>query len=466
VAIASLDLRRYKVLAVDDEPENLEIVRFHFRDDFDLSLAKTPEEALEKLAREEFAVVVTDQRMPKKTGLELLVDVKRVRPRAIGVIVSAYSDLEVILAALNSGAVYRYVLKPWKREELFGVLRGAIERYAIADENQRLVERLKELNAYLDEENRPANPIGLEGGLRAAGERALQVAPTNATALLLGESGTGKEVFARFIHENSPRRQGPFIRVNAAALSPTLLESELFGHKKGAFTDAIQDRPGRFELASGGTLFLDEIGELPLQTQVKLLRVLQEREIERVGDATTVPIDVRLICATHRDLVSRMSEGLFREDLYYRINVFPISIPALRDRPADILPLAEHMLRRLRARVGRGARLGDDAAKLLVSYRWPGNVRELENVLERAMILSGGEIDAPLLTRCLGGPAPAKGQGDLDAELEEVERQTLLETLARSQGSKKRAAELLGISRSTLYYRLHRVGLIDRVEDE
>jgi DNA-binding NtrC family response regulator len=463
VTHAEIDFRRYSVLAVDDESENLDVLRYHLRDEFALTCARGPEEALAKASAQEFAVILTDQRMPKQSGLEMLSEMKRRAPRSVGVIISAYSEQEIVLAALNSGLVYRYLTKPWKRDELFSVLRGAIERYALEEENQRLISRLRQLNAYFDAEDRsarPKAPIGITGGLQNAADRARQVAPTQATVLLLGESGTGKEVFARYIHERSLRREKPFIRVNLAALPVGTIESELFGHKKGAFTDATSDRAGRFELANGGTLFLDEIGELPLSTQVKLLRVLQEREIERVGDARAISIDTRLICATHRDLGALMAEGKFREDLYYRINVFPIPLPPLRERPQDIPPLVEHLGKLLAARVGRAVGVSHEALKILVEYRWPGNVRELENVLERAMILAAGkEISAPLIQRCLGGLAGQAPGQDLQQELLEAERRTLLDAIQRAGNSKKRAAELLGISRSTLYYRLNRVGL-------
>ena len=467
--LQNLDLTQYRVLAVDDEPENLEIFRFHFRDDLEISFAKHADEALEKLAAQEYAVVVTDQRMPKKTGLELLKEVKQKYPKTIGVIVSAYSDIEIILSALNSGAVYRYVVKPWKKEDLFTTIRDAIERFAIADENAKLVAQLKGLNAYLDAEDkqRAGEPVGLQGGLKPAGDKARQVSPTNATVLLLGESGSGKEVFARYIHDHSNRKEGPFIRVNISALASTLLESELFGHKKGSFTDAHSDRQGRFEIAKGGTLFLDEIGELPLSVQVKLLRVLQEREVERVGDATAIPTDVRLICATHRDLHTMMTQGTFREDLFYRINVFPIHLPPLRERPADLPGLIERLLQRLQARVARQARFTPEALSMLQSYHWPGNVRELENVLERALILAHNqEITAALVARCLGGLELHNESTSLDNSLLQTERLTLLETLQQAGGSKKKAAEMLGISRSTLYYRLRRVGLETSASEE
>jgi DNA-binding NtrC family response regulator len=460
--LQDLDLTKYHVLAVDDEPENLEIFRFHFRDEFEITFAQNANEALQKLSSKEFAVVVTDQRMPGKTGLELLKEVKQRSPKTIGIVVSAYSDVEIILTALNSGVVYRYVVKPWKKDELFNTIRDAIERFAIADENARMVARLKELNAYLDNEDkkRAGEPIGLQGGLKPIGDRARQVAPTNATVLLLGESGSGKEVFARYIHQQSNRKDGPFIRVNISALSSNLLESELFGHKKGSFTDAHSDRQGRFELAKGGTLFLDEIGELPLPVQVKLLRVIQEREIERVGDATSIPIDVRLICATHRDLHSMMSQGQFREDLFYRINVFPITVPPLRERPSDLPELIERLLHKLQSKVAKAAKLTPEATAMLQSYQWPGNVRELENVLERSLILaSNQEITAALVARCIGSLELHNDNASLDSSLLQTERITLLETLQQAGGSKKKAAEMLGISRSTLYYRLRRVGL-------
>jgi two-component system, NtrC family, response regulator HydG len=469
VPLQNLDLTKYRIIAVDDEPENLEIFRFHFRDEFEISFAKNADEALERLATQEYAVIVTDQRMPKKTGLDLLKEAKQKYPKTIGVIVSAYSDIEIILSALNSGAVYRYVVKPWKKDDLFTTIKDAIERFAIAEENTKLVAQLKGLNAYLNAEDklRAGEPVGLQGGLKPAGDKAKQVSPTNATVLLLGESGSGKEVFARYIHDHSNRKDGPFIRVNISALASTLVESELFGHKKGSFTDAHGDRQGRFELAKGGTLFLDEIGELPLSVQVKLLRVLQEREVERVGDATAISIDVRLICATHRDLHAMMKQGTFREDLFYRINVFPIYLPPLRERPADLPSLIERLLQRLQTRVARQAQFTPEAIAMLQSYHWPGNVRELENVLERALILANNqEVTAALIVRCLGSLALHNETTNLDTSLLQTERLTLLEALQQAGGSKKRAAEMLGISRSTLYYRLRRVGLETSNEEE
>src|SRR5947208_2920675 len=329
------------------------------------------------------------------TGVELLREVPQRQPEAVGIILTAFTDVDVLIEAINLGQVYRYITKPWDAKEVRGVLQYAIERFHLQRENRRLAAQLAEYTGYLNQQLHGefdfGNIIGDSAPLRDVLEKVEQIAPTNSTVLLRGETGTGKELVAHAIHINSPREEKPFVRVNCAALAPGVLESELFGHEKGAFTGAVARRPGRFELADGGTLFLDEVGDLPAEVQVKLLRVLQEREFERVGGVETVKVDVRVISATHRDLEALIAEGKFREDLYYRLNVFPITLPPLRDRPSDVAPLVEHFIQKFAQSTGRAVR-GADAAALaeLAAYPWPGNVRELENVIERALILSKG----------------------------------------------------------------------------
>src|SRR4051794_4827538 len=395
-----IELGKYPVLVVDDEQDNLDAIRFNFGKSFQLLLAGSGEEALALARQHDLAVIVTDQRMPRMTGLELLKAAREVRPDAVGIIVTAFTDVDVLIEAINLGRIYRYVTKPWDSKELRGILTHAIERFALQRENRRLEEQLSAYVGMLSKEAHSAFSFGAIVGespaLRDVLARVEQVAQTASTVLLRGETGTGKEMVARAIHINSARESRPFVRVNCAALAPGVLESELFGHEKGAFTGAVARRLGRFELADGGTLFLDEVGDLPQDVQVKLLRVLQEREFERVGGADTIKVDVRVISATHRDLERLIADGTFREDLYYRLNVFPIVLPPLRERTGDIGVLAEHFVQKYAPAAGKPVRSLDAAAVAALSgYSWPGNVRELENVIERALILArGSEITA------------------------------------------------------------------------
>src|SRR4029077_5242447 len=382
-------------LVVDDEPDNLDAIRFNFGKSFSLQLAGSGEEARALLKQHDVAVIVTDQRMPRMTGLELLKAARELRPDAVGIIVTAFTDVDVLIEAINLGRIYRYVTKPWDSKELRGILTHAIERFALVRENRRLQEQLSQYVGMLSSDAHSAFDFGAIVGespsLRDVLVRVEQVAQTSSTVLLRGETGTGKEMVARAIHINSAREDKPFVKVNCAALAPGVLESELFGHEKGSFTGAVARRLGRFELADGGTLFLDEVGDLPADVQVKLLRVLQEREFERGGGAETIKLDVRAVSATHRDLEKQIADGTFREDLYYRLNVFPIVLPPLRDRASDIAVLAEHFVQKYAPGAGKPVRgLDAGAIAALAGYTWPGNVRELENVVERALILARG----------------------------------------------------------------------------
>jgi Nif-specific regulatory protein len=481
----TLDVKRYPILVVDDEQDNLDAFRFNFKKVFDIVSATSGAEALEVLADKDVAVIVTDQRMPKMTGLELLREAKAVRPDAVGIILTAFTDVDVLIEAINLGQVYRYITKPWDAKEMRGVLQYAIERFHLQRDNSRLAAQLAEYTGYLNQQLHGAfdfgNIIGDSAALREVLQKVEQVAPTNSTVLLRGETGTGKELVAHAIHINSSREDKPFVRVNCAALAPGVLESELFGHEKGSFTGAMQRRPGRFELADGGTLFLDEIGDLPMDVQIKLLRTIQEREFERVGGTETIKVDVRLVSATNRNLEKMIEEGDFREDLYYRLNVFPINLPPLRDRLEDLPVLVQHFVAKFARNLGvRPAGVATDALAKLREYQWPGNVRELENIVERAMILSkGGELGAqhldfgrrahssvPLPTNESTGShpivAPALGVEDgrpLAERLLESERKEIIAAIERSKGNIASAARQLGINRSTLYYRLRKHGL-------
>ncbi|MEA2698603.1 MAG: hypothetical protein QOI66_2874 [Myxococcales bacterium] len=489
-----LSLAKFPVLVVDDEPDNLDAIRFNFGKSFTLLPATGGDEALALAKQHDVAVIVTDQRMPRMTGLDLLRAAREVRPDAVGIIMTAYTDVDVLIEAINLGRIYRYVTKPWDAKELRGVLIHAIERFALLRENRRLNEQLQQyagiLSADAHSEFNFGAIVGESPRLRDVLVRVEQVAQTSSTVLLRGETGTGKELVARAIHINSARESRPFVRVNCAALAPGVLESELFGHEKGAFTGAVARRLGRFELADGGTLFLDEVGDLPLDVQVKLLRVLQEREFERVGGTDTVKVDVRVISATHRDLEQLITAGEFREDLYYRLNVFPIMLPALRDRPGDIAQLCEHFIQKYAQSIGKKVR-GMDAGALasLTAYHWPGNVRELENVIERALILARGseltaadlEFSRRPMVAATASPAPPfnhatppggttagrsttptagrdAGRG-LHERLHEQERAEIIAAIEQAQGNIALASRTLGINRSTLYYRLRKHGL-------
>jgi DNA-binding NtrC family response regulator len=476
--VSAKSTSKTRVVVVDDEADQLEAFRLNFRKDFDLTLASSGAEALELLKDAEPAVLLTDQRMPGMTGVELLEQAKVIRPDTVRIVVTAYSYAGYIRDAVNKGDVYRYVVKPWDADELRITITNAIERHQLVKENQRLIRQLQAVNKYLEQEVEQEYDfegiVGLDGGLSGVYENLRKVAPTRSTVLIRGETGTGKELIARSVHHGSPRAGKPMVKVNCAALPETLLESELFGHEKGSFTGADRRKPGRFELADGGTLFLDEIGDITPAMQTKLLRAIQEREFERVGGTETVSVDVRLIAATHRNLEEMVQKGEFREDLYFRLTVFPLEIPPLRKRKSDIPELARYFLRRHAQEAGR-LNLKDiaaDALARLVSYPWPGNVRELENVIERAVILcsEGERVEASALRFLdLGsrspGPelesAPSADQ-PLPKALEKIERDELVRAMEGAGGSKAAAARALGINRSTLYYRLRKHGLAER----
>ncbi len=467
--------RDYPVLVVDDEEDNLDAFRFTFRKVFDIHTATSGAEGLEKLGEREFAVLVTDQRMPGMSGIEFLRKAKEIQPEALGILLTAYKDVDVVIEALHLGHVFRYVSKPWDSREMQAAIQQTIEHYHLRRENARLEARLREYTEYLEREAHGAFDFGRIVG-RAPGflevlERVEQVAPTNSTVLVRGETGTGKELIAHAIHINSPRHDRPFVKVNCAALAPGVLESELFGHEKGSFTGAVSRRLGRFELADGGTLFLDEVGDLPMDVQVKLLRVLQEREFERIGGRETIKVDVRVISATNRDLEALVERGEFRRDLYYRLNVFPIFVPPLRERLEDIPLLVEHFLEKFSRVVHKHiTRVSPEAMEKLLTYPWPGNVRELENVIERALIVAKGDELTPDCLELGSGLRGAKVV-DVLASASEMEAPSLAERLQTEEqnaivraiestgGNIAAAARALGMNRSTLYYRLRKYGL-------
>ena len=416
---------------------------------YEVVQAADGDEAARLLDARAFHLLLTDLKMPGMDGMSLVRKARAEQPEMEVIVLTAFATVETAVQAMKLGAV-DYLTKPLRNpDELRLVVRRALSRRRMAQAGEH-VARLPGPR-YL-----PAR----DPAMLAVERQIERVAPTDATVLLLGESGTGKEVAARRIHALSRRAEGPFVAVNCAALTPELLASELFGHEKGAFTGAVSRRQGRFELADAGTLFLDEIGELAPDLQVKLLRVLQERAFERVGGTRTIRVDVRLVAATNRDLVAAMTAGRFRDDLYHRLAVFPITLPALRHRPADIVPLAEHLLEEVALDLGRpGLRLTAAARAGLPTHPWPGNVRELREALERAAILADGlEVDAVVPPPGPGGAALAEAM-PAGASLRDLERQAIRAALAEAGGHRRHAAERLGIAERTLYAKLKEYGL-------
>ncbi|MFP2962490.1 sigma-54-dependent transcriptional regulator [Myxococcus sp. 1LA] len=419
-----------------------------------VTTAADGEEAAKLMARQGVDLLLTDLRMPRMDGLTLLRRVREEQPDVEVVVLTAVGTVESAVAAMKAGA-FDYLLKPvGSPAELRLTVARALERRALLN--------------WKTEARQSAGEVELSWGAPAMApvvEALRKVAPTQATVLLVGESGTGKEVTARALHQWSERADGPFVAVNCAALTETLLESELFGHEKGAFTGAVAQRRGRIELAQGGTFFLDEVGELKAELQAKLLRVLQERRFERVGGTRTLEADVRWVAATNRDLKGMMSRGEFREDLYHRLAVFPIRLPSLRERREDLRPLAELLLRRIGDELGRpGLRLSPEAVARLEAFAWPGNVRELRNALERAAILADGPVVEPkhLWLDPTGAAGPAAEVSVLEGgrlpgmTLEELERRAIEQAIADEAGNRKRAAQRLGIGLRTLYDKLRR----------
>ncbi len=444
------------VLVVDDDRANLDsVARIFQREGLATLTASHGAEALEHLRKPEVSVMVTDLMMPGMDGQELLKAARTIRPDVEVVLMTAYGTVETAVAAMKDGA-YDFITKPLKRHSLVKAVQKALEKQALVAENKSLKARLAEMGA-----SGGKAMVGQSPAFRAMMDTLRQAAPSTATVLLMGESGTGKELAARALHEHSQRAKGPFIAVNCAALPESILEAELFGVERGAYTGAVARREGRFERAHGGTLFLDEVGEMPLSAQVKLLRVLQEGEIERLGGTQTVKVDVRLVAATNKDLQKEVSEGRFREDLYYRLNVVEVRVPALASRREDIPLLADAFLRRFAAKNGKTLRgFSPEALQILENYAWPGNVRELEHAVERAVVLAKGEVlDASDLPESVRkGPLGSAGQLiiPIGTPMEEIERRVIHETLRHTKGDKTLAARLLGIAARTIYRKLER----------
>lgn len=447
-------MTKQKVLVVEDEELMRTILRRLLEESgYDVLTADSSEAALTIFPENDIAVTLTDIKMAGMDGLGLLDQIKSIDEEALVIIMTAYSSVDSAIAALRKGA-YDYITKPFVNEDLIQTVKNAINQRTLFRENRALRRELNKVYTF-------SEIIGKSSRLREIFQLVEKVADTNASVLIRGESGTGKELIARSLHFNSGRSAKPFLAINCGALPESLLESELFGHTKGAFTGAVADKKGLFRSVSGGTLFLDEIGEMPFSLQVKLLRALQEHEVVPVGSAAAVKFDARIIAATNRDLEKEVAENRFREDLFYRLNVIEIVLPPLRERQEDIPLLAKHFA----AKSARGQNapekyISKDAMSMLVGYGWPGNVRELENVLERAYILSGEEIGHDCLPQKLrnsgdGSFATRDGDG-FRPTLEETERRYVLEILESAGQDKAQAANILGIDLSTLYRKLKR----------
>ena len=443
-----------RLVVIDDEVNAAAALEALLREDgYEVSRAHDAQSGLALLEKTDADVVLTDLRMPGMDGLELLSRIKEIRPETMVILMTAYGTVKTAVKAMKMGA-QDYLGKPIDVEELEVVLQKALEK-------KRLLEETRVLRDRVQTKYRFDNLVGESPEMLAAFKTIQQVASSSSSVLLLGESGTGKELFAQALHQNSPRRSKPFVKVACAALPETLLESELFGHEKGAFTGALYTRAGRFEMADGGTPFLDEIGDISPTVQVKLLRFLEEREFERVGGNRTFKVDVRIVCATHRDLGKKLEDGSFREDLYYRLNVIEIHVPALRDRPGDIPVLAHHFLKKYADANRKTVRgISDEALALLLQHEWPGNVRELENAIERAVVLTAEPVlnpsHFPTLRRLAAATSNGGGAGVSipGSTLAAIEREAILRTLEAVDGSTSRAAALLGISPRKIQYKL------------
>jgi DNA-binding NtrC family response regulator len=444
------------ILVVEDEEKLRRVLELQLKTaGFTVLQASTAEDGL-KLA-DQADLVLTDLRLPGMDGVALLSALQRQNSRTPVVLMTAFGTVEVAVEAMKSGAA-DFILKPFSLDHLMTLIDKALEMRALRDENAKLREELGQRYEF-------DNIIGRSPAMQEIFADITRVAPTRATVLLCGESGVGKDLIARAIHHHSPRSTRPFIKINCTALPENLMESELFGYEKGAFTGANTTKPGKFEQGDTGTVFLDEIGDVPPSIQVKLLRILQEREFERLGSNKTRHIDVRVLAATNVDLRAALEEGRFREDLYYRLNVMPLNIPALRERKEDIPFLAEHFVAKLSGEIGsRAHEISEAAIQKLMSYHWPGNVRELENVIERSLVLAAGDTLEPADIRLDSAPrAPRAAAADYGIPegmtLDEYEQAIIREALKRANNNKSQAARLLGLTRNALRYRLSQMGL-------
>ncbi len=467
--------KKYELLLVDDELANLQKLQRTFLGQYNVHLAQSGEEALRILHKAPIDAIITDQKMPNMTGIEFLALSQQHFPNLVRIILTGFTEVNDLISAINSGKVHKYITKPWEPEAVRLALQDALEKMELVRENERLAGELKSANEKLQTENiilRREVETQIFSKTIIYGSQEMEnillllrrVTGTETTVLIQGETGTGKELIARFIHGESPRRDQIFIPVNCGAIPKELVESEFFGHARGAFTGAATEKKGYFEMANGGTIFLDEIGEAPAELQVKLLRVIQEGEIMPIGHHQPKKVDVRILASTNRDLNAEVAANRFRQDLFFRINVFSVTIPPLRERKKDILPLADFFLEHFSRKLNRKCvQLKENTRDLLLSYAWPGNVRELQNEVERLVLLSEPEteIGPELLSdhirqrRRLSHNANA----NLKSAVRDLEEQMIRETLAQFEQNKSRTARALGISRQSLLEKIHRMGL-------
>ncbi len=448
-----------RILVVEDEEKLRRVIQLQLTSaGFEVDQAATAEDGLKIVDRAD--LVLTDLKLPNMGGLQLLELIRRQNSHVPVIVMTAFGSIETAVESMKAGAT-DFVLKPFSLDHLMQVIGKALEMRALRDENRKLKEELGRRYEF-------DNIIGRSGAMQEIFATIERVGPTRATVLLAGESGVGKDLIARAIHFHSPRRDRPLVKINCTAIPENLMESELFGYEKGAFTGANLTKPGKFEQADTGTVFLDEIGDVPAVIQVKLLRILQEREFERLGSNVTRHIDVRVIAATNQDLRAALEQGTFREDLYYRLNVVPLNIPSLRERKQDIPFLANHFIHKLAPDSGsRVESITDRAMEKLMAYHWPGNVRELENVIERALVMATGtELDAAdiKLENAPGPGSAARSQNDAHflpagMNLDQYEQEIIREALRRADGNKSQAARLLGLTRNALRYRLTQMGM-------
>jgi len=453
-----------KILVADDEQSMREFLDIMLKKEgYKVSLASNGEEVIKLIEKDIFDLVLMDIRMPRLDGIAALKKIKTVSPETIVIMITAYASADTAIKAMKEGA-YDYITKPFKVEEIKLIIKNALEKKNLQKENVLLKQVVRDRYHF-------ENIIGQSPKMSALYDLLEKVAPTKTNILITGESGTGKELVAKAIHFNSPRKEKPFVTLNCGAIPETLIESELFGHMKGAFTDAIATKKGLFEVADEGTIFLDEISEVPLLMQVKLLRVLQDKEFKRVGGTEDIRVDVRIITATNKDLEEEVKEKQFREDLFYRLNVIQIKLPSLRERREDIPLLADHFLKKYSEELNKNIiKISSEALRILLNYEYPGNVRELQNIIERAVALeTSQELTGQNLSSYLD-EQPSLKKGSMDLEIptegidlekmvEDLERTLLLKALDRTKGIKKKAAELLHINFRSMRYRLEKYGL-------
>jgi two-component system NtrC family response regulator len=449
-------MKKPLILLIDDDDSLRRVMEFSLTEvGYKVQAAASGEEGLSLFEKDTFDAVITDITMPGMSGMEVLAKIHERDERLPVVVITAYGTIESAVEAMKKGA-FDYITKPFNRDELRLMLDKSLKMRRLEKENI-------ELRAEVTDRYRFESIVGTSEKLRAVLDMAGRVAASDASVLITGESGTGKELLAKGIHYNSPRAEGPFVAVNCAAIPENLIESELFGHVKGAFTGAVKDREGKFELANGGTLFLDEIGDLRVDLQAKILRALQERQVERVGGKRPVSVDVRIIAASNKDIEQAVKEGSFREDLYYRLSVIMLHIPPLRERRDDIPLLVNHFLRKFHQ--GNDVRLAPEALAVLTSYGWPGNVRELENVIQRASVLKRGDTIIPadlpdkLMKEKMSVDNIILNLPDEGISLEDLEKNLIIKALEKHKGNQTRAAEYLGITRPTLIYRMEKYGI-------